>query len=207
MRLFYNRNSSASRRIQIALELKKIEYESIEIDLSKGEHLTDRYRSVHPQCLVPALEVGNGIVLTQSEAIVTWLDNRYSDPPLLGSDPKIRPSVMEVVNIIGCDVHPLQGLRLSRWLEDEDVPPHVFKAIAQRAVSEGLHACEQLLQRAAHGRYSFSDHPGAADIWLAPQVVNARRHGIDTRQYRRIHEIEGACLQLDAFRRILLPVA
>ena len=156
---------------------------------------------------MPALEVSNSVVLTQSEAIVAWLDERYAGSPLLGDNADIRASVMEIVNIPGCDVHPLQGLRLSRWLQDENVPAHVFHAIAQRAVSEGLHACEHLLQCAGNGRYCFGDQPCAADIWLARQLVNARRHGLDTRQYRRLDEIEGACLQLDAFRRKLLSDA
>jgi maleylpyruvate isomerase len=205
MKLFYYRHSSASRRVRIALALKNVDYEAIEVDLSKGEHQEGWYQAIHPQCLVPALAVGDGIVLTQSEAIVTWLDDTYPEPPLFGRDPKFRAAALEIVGIIGADVHPLQGLRLSRWLQDEQVPARVFTQIAQRSLTEGLNACEFLLQRAAENQYCFGNQPGAAEIWLVPQLANARRHGVEVERYQRLAEIEQACLRLDAFRLILFP--
>lgn len=200
MKFYYNRYSSASRRVQIALALKHVTHEAIEIDLANGGHHEPSYSAIHPQRLVPALQTDDGVVLTQSEAIVAWLDAVASGVPLLGRCPEERAAVLEIVNVIGCDVHALQGLRLARWLAREGVPDNVFGAIARRAIILGLSACEQKLAGNAREPFCFGDQPCAADIWLVPQIANARRHGLDVSGYPRLMNIEQACLQLGAFR-------
>lgn len=203
MKLFYYRDSSASRRVRIALALKRIAYEAVEVDLAADAHHDAWYAGVNSQQLVPVLETDDGTILTQSEAIVARLDALADDTPLLGRHAAERAAILEIVNIIGCDVHALQGLRLSNWLRDAGAQPHVFPGIARRAVENGLAACERILIRNAVSRFSFSNTPCSADIWLVPQLANARRHRVEVSRFSRIMQIERECLMLDEFRTVM----
>lgn len=199
MKLFSFRNSSASRRIRIAVALKGIELEQIEIDMSAGEQLSPEYRAVNPQGMVPALVTDDGLVLTQSLAIIDWLDAMFPAFPLLGTTPLSRNKALEFASVIGCDIHPLQGLRLSRWLDDAGAPAEVFAVLARRAISEGLETCEHLVHSSTD-RFCFAAQPSIADIWLIPQLKNARRVGLDLARYPRLLDVEAACLKQVAFR-------
>jgi len=203
MKLYYNRLSSASRRVRIALALLHIAHEVIEIDLTNREHHEPWYTAIHSQHLVPALETDEGVVLTQSEAIVSWLNDIADGIPLFGRGPAEHAAILEIVNVIGCDVHALQGLRLAHWLEHEGVPDTTFNTIARRAIAEGLHACERKLAGNAGGPFCLGVQPRAADIWLIPQMANARRYDVDMTGLPRLMDIEHACLELDAFRTVM----
>lgn len=199
MKLCSFRHSSASRRVRIATALKGADLEFVEIDLSAGEQFSHEYLSVNPQGLVPALITDDGLVMTQSLAIMAWLDARFPEPVLLGLTQACRVKILEFVSVIGCEVHPLQGLRLSRWLDEAGSPPEAFSVIARRAISDGLATCEHLVHGGTE-RFCFSDEPSAADIWLIPQLNNARRFGVDLTSYPRLVGIEQRCLALAAFR-------
>lgn len=134
MKLYFHRYSSASRRVRIALALKQIAHEAIDVDLSAAVHRSEAYPSTHPQGLVPALVTDDGLVLTQSQAIVTWLAARFGGLALFGDNPREAAAILEIVNVVGCDVHALQGQRLLRWLEEAGAPYDAFASIARRAI-------------------------------------------------------------------------
>ncbi len=190
--------SSAAFRVRIALNLKGLTYENIFHHLVKGEQKATDYLSLNPQGLVPALEV-EGDVLTQSLAICEYLDERYPDPPFLPADPMARAKVRAFAQVIACDIHPVQNLKILKRvksLADGDAA----KVWARDTIAEGLAACAALIA-GKPGPYCFGAAVTLADILLIPQIANARR--FDAPVPARLLEVEHACLALDAFRRAL----
>lgn len=190
--------SSASYRVRIALSFKGIEYETHSHHLRRGEQNAPEYRALHPQGFVPALEA-DGAVLIQSLAICEYLEETHPLPPLLPKDPIQRARVRAFAQVICCDVHPLQNLKVLRRLKSSGFSDDAVNEWAAQIISEGFDACEQLIA-SEPGPFCVGNAVSLADVCLIPQLVNARRFKVDLR-WPRLQAVEAACLQLEAFQR------
>lgn len=169
--------ASAPYRVRIGLNLKGLDYEVRPVDLVSSQHQGEAYRALNAQALVPTLEV-DGRHLTQSLAILEWLDETFPEPRLLPADPFDRATVRAMAEIIACDIHPVNNLRILRALTGLGVDQDGRDAWAQRWIGDGFAALEPMV--AAHGRgYAFGDTPGLVDCCLVPQVYNAARFHVD----------------------------
>ena len=203
MKLYNYWRSGTSHRTRIALELKGLRTEYVAVDLLHEEHLRGGFHEVNPQALVPALVLDDGAVLTQSPAIIEWLEETHPTPPLLPADPQARAHVRALAAIVGCDIHPLNNRRVLQYLQ------HQFAA--DRAaidrwcgewISAGFDAYEKLLAAdTARGNFSWGARPSAADCYLIPQVASARRFHVDMRRWPLISAVDAACAELPAFQR------
>ncbi|TQI65325.1 maleylacetoacetate isomerase [Bosea sp. AK1] len=195
--------SSAAWRCRIAFNLKELRPETVFVHLRRdgGEHKKAAYRALNPQGLVPALQLDDGTILTQSLAIIEWLEETHPTPPLLPSDPARRALVRGFAQAIACEIHPLQNPRIQGYLRNElGQPEEAVAAWLRRWLGEGLAACEALVERSGGGgRFCFDDTPGLADICLVPQVGSAERLGVDTSAMPRLRAIAAACAELPAF--------
>ena len=201
MKLYSYFRSSAAYRVRIALNLKGIAYETIPIHLIKdgGRHRQAEYRAVNPHMRVPALVARDGEVLIQSPAIIEYLDEIAPDPPLLPKNPIARAHVRALADIVACDIHPLNNLGPLRYLKRElhqDQP--AIDAWYHHWVIEGFTALEDLVRP---GPYSFGAEVTLADVFLVPQVANARRLKVPLDAFPKIAGIDAACLELPAFDR------
>ena len=202
MKLYTFFRSSASFRVRIALNAKGLKYEPALVNLPKGEHLDAKYKSVNPQGLVPALEDG-GRVLTQSLAIIEYLDEMHPGPKLLPPDPIDRHYVRAFSQIVACEIHPLNNtrtlkhIRKSYKLDEEGV-----NAWYRHWIAEGFGMMESFLtEHGKHGKLCFRDQVTMADCCLVPQVFNAQRYDCDLKPYPTVMRIHENCMQLDAFIR------
>lgn len=194
--------SSASYRVRIALNLKKLPYTSVLKNLRAGEHRLSDFLIINMQGFVPALGLDDGAVLTQSVAIIEYLDEIYPEPPLLPAEPLARARVRALTQAITCDLHPLNNLRVLRYLEDKlTLDKATRDAWYRHWVEVGFDALERWLVRdAATGLCCHGNSPTLADICLVPQVFNARRFAVDMNPYPRISSIDAVCRELPAFR-------
>lgn len=177
--------SSAAYRVRIALNLKGLAYEQQAHDLRADEQRSPAYLALNPQGLVPALETPHG-VLTQSSAIIEWLDEAYPDPPLLPADPAGRAAVRAMAMIVACDIHPLGNLRVLRHLRHElGRDQEQVQAWAGHWIAEGFAALEAMIARHG-GRYAFGDSLTLADCHLVPQVYSAERYAVDLAPYPKL---------------------
>jgi maleylpyruvate isomerase len=202
MKLYTFFRSSASYRVRIALNLKGLNYEQVPIHLRRGggEQFSATYKAINPQALVPALE-DRGRTLTQSLAIMEYLEELYPKPPLLPTDLADRALVRSMALIIACEIHPIQNLRvlvhLKKDLQQSDNDLNLW---AQHWIGLGLSALEQLVVSGPkQGKFCFGDMPTLADICLVPQLANARRFGCDLSVHPTLLRIEIACNGLPAF--------
>lgn len=192
--------SSAAYRVRIGLNLKGVDYESRPINLLESEQKSDEYRALNPQGLVPMLEI-DGQRLTQSLAILNYLDLRFPTQPLLPARAVERAHVVALAMIVACDIHPLNNLRVLKYLKgalghsQEEVD-----AWYAHWISEGLPAMEALAAPKA-GKFLFGDAPTAADICLVPQLFNARRFNVPLDDYPTLLRAEENASKLDAFAR------
>ena len=198
MRLHGFFRSSASYRVRIALAMKGLSYDQSFYVLRKGEQRSPAYLELNPQGLVPALELDDGQVLTQSLAMLEYLDETHPEPPLLPKDPVARAHVRAFAMAIACDLHPVQNLLVLNAVRALGQDDAGVNAWAKRVNDDGLAACEKLLE-GSKGPFCFGDRPTMADICLVPQLVNARRFGCDLGGYKRLLEAEAACMKLPAF--------
>jgi maleylpyruvate isomerase len=198
MRLHGYFRSTATYRVRIALNLKGVAYADVLHHLRKGEQRAPDYLALNPQGLVPALEIA-GAVLTQSLAICEYLDEIVPEPRLLPADPLRRAKVRAAALLIACDVHPVQNLRILDRLRGLGLTGEQVTHWATQVIDEGLTAFDRLIAE-EDGPYCFGGDLSLADIMLVPQLVNARRFGVDLR-WPRLVAVEQACLSLDAFRR------
>jgi len=192
--------SSAAYRVRIALNLKDIEYEIRPVHLVKngGEQYQADYLALNPQGRVPVL-VLHDTVLTQSSAIIEYLEDAFPFPPLLPADAMERAYVRSLAQIIACDIHPLNNLRVLNYLKDF-LNEQSQQAWYTHWIQEGLTALEQLLQKNdVRGRFCFGDTPGMADAFLIPQVYNALRFDCEMKKFPLINAIYENCLQETAF--------
>ena len=190
--------SSASYRVRIALNLKGLRTEHLSHHLRKGEQCAPAYLAINPQGLVPTLEDDTGTVITQSLAIIEWLEETHPTPPLLPKDPMRRAKVRAFAMAIACDTHPVQNLKVLTRLRELGLPEDKVTAWAGWANSEGLAACEKLIATEP-GPFCFGAAPTMADLCLVPQLGNARRFGVDVSAFSRLLQAEAAAKALPAF--------
>src|ERR1700682_6097713 len=190
--------SSASYRVRIALNLKGLGAEHLPHHLRKGEQCAPAYLAINPQGLVPTLENDSGAILTQSLAIIEWLDETVPEPPLLPKDPLRRAKVRAFAMALACDTHPVQNLKVLARLRQLGLPEAEVTGWAAWANREGLAACEILI---AHdpGPCCFGEAPTLADLCLVPQLANARRFGVDVEAFPRLLKAEAAAKGNKAF--------
>jgi maleylpyruvate isomerase len=202
MKLYTYFRSSAAYRVRIALNLKGLGYDAVPVHLLRGggEQLQDDYRKINPSGLVPAFQ-DDWITLTQSMAILEYLEDEYPEVPLLPKDAAGRARVRELAQIVACDIHPVNNLRVLRYLKHELGLSDEVKAEWYRHwLTEGLAVMETLLARdPSAGPLCHGYLPTIADCLLVPQVYNALRHGIDVSVYPNIARIYAACAKLPAF--------
>jgi maleylacetoacetate isomerase len=190
MKLYEGWRSSASWRVRWALALKRLPYESVLVDIDAGEHLT-ALAPINPMRQVPTLELDDGRVLTESVAIIEWLEETNPDPPLLPREAFARARVRGLVQLINSGVHPLQNTKVTKAISAE---PEAQRAWAGRWIERGLAAYEEQIKGSA-GRFSAGDQLSMADLYLVPQVRNAARHGADISACARVRRIYDACLE------------
>lgn len=191
--------SSAAFRVRIALNLKGLHAEMRAINLLSKQHRQEDYRAVNPQGFVPYLIDGDQR-LTQSLAIIEYLEETRPEPALLPGDPADRAFVRGVANLIACDIHPLNNLRVLDYLDTVlKVEKDARSAWYQHWIKEGFGVLEQLLAARPAARFCHGDTPTLADICLVPQVFNAQRFKVDVTPYPTIMRVFDACMQLPAF--------
>jgi maleylpyruvate isomerase len=206
MKLYGYFRSSAAFRVRIALNLKGLAYEPAPVHLLKGggEQFTEAFAALNPQRLVPVLE-DEGALVRQSLAIVEYIDETHPEPPLLPADPAGRARVRALALAVACDIHPLNNLRVLRYLKNTlGVDEDAKNAWYRHWIMEGFGALEALLAASAEtGRFCHGDTPGLADVFLVPQVFNAERFDCDLSAFPVIRRINAACLELAAFQAAL----
>ncbi|MFT3717479.1 maleylacetoacetate isomerase [Pseudorhodoferax sp.] len=201
MKLYTFFRSGTSHRLRIALNLKGLAYEQVAVDLRREEHLAAAFKAINPQQFVPVLQTEGG-VMTQSPAIIEWLEERHPDPPLLPADAGDRARVRALAAIVGCDIHPVNNRRILEALR------HRFgaddAAVADWCgtwISAGFDAIEALLAAdRQRGDFCFGHGPTLADVYLVPQVESARRFAVDLARWPCVQAVDRACAQLPAFR-------
>jgi maleylacetoacetate isomerase len=189
--------ASAPYRVRIALNLKGLAYAYAPVNLASGEQRQDAYRAVNRQSLVPALEV-HGRILTQSLAIMEWLEETHPNPPLLPVDPLDRATVRAMADIIACDIHPVNNLRILKSLAAIGQDETARNAWVARWVGEGFDALEPMVASCGKG-WAFGAGPTMADCCLVPQVYNAQRFGVDLTPWPAITAVADAAAQHPAF--------
>jgi maleylpyruvate isomerase len=201
MKLYDYFRSSAAYRVRIALNLKGLEPSRAFVHLRKGAQRADDYLALNAQGLVPALALDDGTLLTQSLAIIEYLEETEPQPPLLPRAAAARARVRSIALAVACDIHPLNNLRVLLYLKNTlGVADEQKDAWYKYWVDVGLEALEKQLSRdAATGRFCHGDTPTLADICLVPQLANARRMAVDTTPYPTLIRIEAACAALPAF--------
>ncbi len=190
--------SSAAYRVRIALKLKNIPYESRPVNLLESEQLSDQYRALNPMQAVPMLDTGTH-KLTQSIAIMEWLEEHYPSPPLLPQSSEARAKVRAMSLLVATDIHPLNNQRVLKYLTGTLKQSEETKlAWYAHWIRQGLTALEAFAKESA-GTYSVGDHVSMADACLIPQLYNARRFHCPLDDYPTLVRIEKTCNELDAF--------
>ena len=199
MKLYTYFRSSAAFRVRIALNLKGLKYEPVFVHLAKGEHRGREYPRVNPQALLPTLELDDGTRLTQSLAIIEYLDEKHPEPWLIPRDAIARAQVRSLALLVACEIHPLNNLRVLQ---------HLKKALAQSQeqidtwyrhwVADGLAKLEAEIS-GGKGKFCHGDTPTMADCCLVPQIFNAKRYNSDLAPYPATLRVFEACMKLEAF--------
>lgn len=202
MEFFGYFRSSAAYRCRIAFNLKGIEptFQPVHLRRNGGEQKLAAFKAVNPQALVPALVTDNGI-LTQSLAIIEWLDETHPERPLLPKDPLARANVRAFAQAIACDIHPLQNLRVLDYLRNDiRLDSEAVTAWCQRWIGDGLEACEAVLSRNQQSTdFTFGDAPSLADICLVPQLYSADRFKVSLERMPRLRAIRERCEAVPEF--------
>lgn len=203
MKLYNFFRSGTSHRLRIALNLKGLDTEYVAVDLRTEAHLKAAFKVINPQGLVPALVLDDDTVLTQSPAIIEWLEERYPTPPLLPSGAEARAHVRALAAIVGCDIHPVNNRRILEALRHRfGADEAAINAWCGTWIADGFDAIEAMLAAdTARGDFCFGAAPTLADVYLVPQVESARRFKVDLSRWPRISAVEAACMALDAFQR------
>ena len=202
LRLYTYFRSSAAYRVRIALALKGLAYESVPVHLLRdgGEQHQGAYRALNPAGLVPALQ-DNGATITQSVAILEYLEELHPEPALLPPSALDRARVRALAQAVACDIHPLNNLRVLQYFEREwNVPQPERDEWVRHWILEGFAAAEAMVaEHPSTGTFCEGNTPSMADCCLIPQVYNARRFGVDMAQFPTLQRIEATCLELPAF--------
>jgi len=201
MKLYGYFRSSAAYRVRIALALKGLEFENVAVNLKPGtsEQRSAEYLALNPQGRVPFFTDGD-VAISQSPAILEYLEETYSSAPLLPADAISRATVRQMASLIACDIHPLNNISVLQTLKaDLGADDTAVQQWYDRWIVDGFSAFEALLKDTA-GQYCFGDTPTLADVYLVPQVWNARRFNTPLEAFPEIVRIDAACNALDAFR-------
>ena len=201
MQLYNFFRSGTSHRLRIALNLKGLAYDYVAVDLRTEEHLGATFKALNPQGLVPALADGD-LVLTQSPAIIEWLEERYPTPPLLPAGREDRARVRAMAALVGCDIHPINNRRILEYLRKTlGCDEAAVNAWCATWINAGFEALETMLAAdRQRGAFCFGNGPTLADAYLVPQVESARRFNVDLTPFPEIVAIDRACGEIDAFR-------
>ncbi|MBU5618020.1 maleylacetoacetate isomerase [Psychrobacter sp. TAE2020] len=200
MKLFNYFRSSTSYRTRIAMNLKGLVYDYIAVDLAQDKQLETAFKAINPQGLVPVLQTDD-LLLYQSPAILEWLEETYTQNPLLPKDAAGRMQIRALSAMIGCDIHPLNNRRILQYLRNElTVDEDEVMVWCQHWMTEGFTALEKLLaEDKSSGKFCYGDSPTFADCYLIPQVSSARRFKVDLTPYPNIFAIDEHCRSLKAF--------
>jgi maleylacetoacetate isomerase len=200
--LFNYWRSGTSHRTRIALALKGVAYEQVAIDLTASAQRDPDFLARNPQGLVPAFVTDDGETLTQSMAIIEWLEETHPAPPLLPRDPVARAKVRAIANAVACDIHPLGNLRVLQYLRKEYGQDEAgVAAWSTRWIRDGFNAIEQMLADSPGGPWCWGTEPTLADVCLVPQIYAAvSRYALDIRHWRRLAEIDMAAAAHPAFQ-------
>ncbi|MFM9976583.1 MAG: maleylacetoacetate isomerase [Sphingomonadaceae bacterium] len=200
MQIYGYFRSSAAFRVRIALALKGLDAETIPVHLRKGEQRDADYHAVNPHGLVPAL-IDDGATLTQSLAIVEYLDEVHPEPPLLPADPVDRAWVRALAQAVACDIHPIQNLRVLNYLRANFAADDgIVRGWCQHWIATGFDGLETMLTSDARtGAFCYGNTPGLADIVLVPQIANAINFKLDLAPYPTLTRIFDMCMALPAF--------
>ena len=202
MQLYSFFRSGTSHRLRIALNLKGLATEYVAVDLRTEAHQSAEYKALNPQGLVPTL-VKDSKVMTQSPAIIEWLEETHPTPALLPTSPDDRAHVRALAAMVACDIHPINNRRILEYLR------HTLKADEAAIntwcghwITQGFDAYEALLAAdPKRAGFSFGDRPGLADVYLVPQVESARRFKLDMARWPLITAVDAACMALEAFQQ------
>jgi maleylacetoacetate isomerase/maleylpyruvate isomerase len=202
VKLYTYFRSSAAFRVRIALNLKGLTYQPVFVHLAKGEHRQPDYAKVNPQALLPTLELDDGTRLTQSLAIIEWLDEKHPTPALLPKEALARARVRSLAYLVASEIHPLNNLRVLQ---------HLKRALGQTQeqidnwyrhwIADGLAKLEAELARPGPGKFCHGDAPSLADCCLVPQIFNAKRYNSDLAAYPLTMRAFENCMKLEAFDR------
>lgn len=199
MKLYSYWRSSTSLRVRAVLNLKKFDYQIVPVDLLAGAHHHAEFEALTPSAGVPVLELDNGIVLTQSHAIIDYLEALRPTPALLPVDPLARAEQLAAAYCIAMDIHPVNNLRVLNYLRKElHQDPEAVTAYVNHWMHEGLSAFQTLIRRGSD--FSFGKTLGLADICLVSQMVNARRWGLDMTPFGRLIEIDARAKENPAIK-------
>lgn len=202
MQLYSFFRSGTSHRLRIALNLKGLATEYVAVDLRTEAHQSAEYKALNPQGLVPTL-VKDGQVMTQSPAIIEWLEETHPTPALLPAAPDDRARVRALAAMVACDIHPINNRRILEYLRHTlKTDEAAINTWCGHWITQGFDAFEALLaadQR--RGAFSFGDRPGMADVYLVPQVESARRFKLDMARWPLITAVDAACMALEAFQK------
>ena len=202
MQLYSFFRSGTSHRLRIALNLTGLATEYVAVDLRTEAHQSAEYKALNPQGLVPTL-VKDGKVMTQSPAIIEWLEETHPTPALLPTSPDDRAHVRALAAMVACDIHPINNRRILEYLRHQmKVDEAAINAWCVHWITQGFDAYEVLLRaNAKRAGFSFGDRPGLADVYLVPQVESARRFKLDMARWPLITAVDAACMALEAFQQ------
>jgi maleylacetoacetate isomerase len=189
--------SSASFRVRIAMNLKALQYDRVEISLIAGKQKSEEYLAMNAQGFVPMLVAGDDVII-QSLAIIDWLDRTYPEPRLIPDEPMPRAVALAQAQLVASDIHPLNNMRVLKYLaNDLGLNDHVKNRWIATWIHQGFDALEAM---AGDGRYLGGEAPSIADCCLVPQIYNARRFDVALEDFPRLLEIDAACMELPAFQ-------
>jgi len=191
--------ATAPYRLRIALNLKGLPFDYAPVNLAAGDQLGETYRRLNPQGLTPALETDDGPVLTQTLAILEWLEESHPVPSLLPANPYDRARVRAMAAIVACDIHPLNNMRVQKQLAGLGVDPDGRKLWTQRWINDGFTALEPMIASHTAG-FAFGAQPTIADCLLIPQVYSAERYEVDLSPYPAIRAVAARCAEHPAFQ-------
>ena len=204
MKLFTYFRSSAAYRVRIALNLKGITHQLVAVNLLKGQHLSETYKALQPQGLVPCIQLESGEVITQSGAILAYIEAKYPQHPLMPGDLMDAVKVRSLVDMIACDIHPVNNLRVLKYLSNElAIEGEQKQQWYRHWIEHGFEAIERLLvaenTQLTQSTFAMGDQVTMVDVYLVPQVYNALRFKVNMQPYPRIMRAYQACNELDAF--------
>lgn len=202
MQLYNFFRSGTSHRLRIALNLKGLASEYVAVDLRTDAHQQADFKALNPQGLVPAL-VKDGKVMTQTPAIIEWLEETHPMPALLPRDADARARVRALAAMVACDIHPINNRRILEYLRHQlKADEAAINTWCAHWITQGFDAYEAFLRSdRQRGRFSFGDAPGLADVYLVPQVESARRFKVDMARWPLITAVDAACMALEPFQQ------